>query len=262
LGLYHFALKGYEGRDIFLSDSDYPPFIEVLASLTNETRYRVYALCLLPGRAHLALRMSSIPLQEFMQQLTLKFSERLRRKQGSPTAVFARPHRFRLVDEEDEVRKLIRFIHVLPCGVGQDAASYAWSGHRTYLGRARLPGIDARAGLRLFGPEGKRSRQRYADYVLQGMQPSATAHFTSLEHLAATVSEMGDRRFQRGRSSFGQFFMCIVGSGRIQLGADVGNRLLDDRLSTVGGAQNVDTVAFTQTASLRRLWTDEEEVLV
>lgn len=231
LGLYYFVLRGPGGRNIFTGDTDYPAFVDVLASLAHDTCYRIYAFCLLPGRVHLAVRMSSVSLQDFIQRLTLKFGHRMQRKQGYSGTIFAPPHRFRLVDDREKVRELIRFIHLLPLKLGQDPAAYGWSSHRTYLGKAHMPGVDARAGLRLFGPAGKRARNHYAAYILHGLQPDSVIRFerqlardasasgyadivdlssgggeqvqtiTSLEQLAAAVAQMGERRFEDVRSN-------------------------------------------------------------
>lgn len=231
LGLYYFVLRGPEGRDIFLSNSEYPAFIDVLASLAQETCYRVYALCLLPGRVHLAVRMSSVPLHDFIQRLMLKFAQRMKLKRGCGASLFALPYKLTLIDREEKVRALIRFIHLLPSKLGQDPAEYAWSGHRSYLGKARLPGIDVRAGLRLFDGENRQARSRYASYVLRGLHPENIADFarrltgdasasgyddilrlsleghgdvrtiSSLEQLAVAVSRMGERPFEDVRSN-------------------------------------------------------------
>jgi hypothetical protein len=168
VGLYYLALRGRAGR-IGCGETDCAAFIAVLDTVLRRTGYRLHAYCVLATQAHLAVQMSEVPLADFAQRLIMQFG-RWMQQRGRANGLLEQVGEPRLVDGPDRCRELIRFIHLLPLKSGQDPARYAWSGHRTYLGTARVSCLDTRLGYRLFARDPREARRGYEQYVAQGLQ--------------------------------------------------------------------------------------------
>jgi putative transposase len=208
LGLYYMVLRGTEGR-MFYGNEDYPSFVRVLDGLLGETRYRLHAFCLLPTQAHLAVQMSDIALADFSQRLAIKFGRWMQQKYGRAANAPELAGTPRLVDEPAKARELIRFIHLLPLRTSHDPLEYIWSGHRTYLGKARVACLETRTGLRLFAKDLKAARAEYEKFIQEGLQRAQASRSSrstanapragpaetigSLEQLIARIAHLAGR---------------------------------------------------------------------
>lgn len=156
-GVYHVYNRGVEKRDIFLDDRDYKTFLYFLKEYLldpndplrgNRTgkgrtlvrqsfagRVELLAYCLMPNHFHLLLRqIGENDIAEFMKCLgtiyTMYFNDRYDRKgslsQGRYKAI--------LVENDDYLLHLSRYIHLNPSCKGLTLAGYDWSSYQEYLG--------------------------------------------------------------------------------------------------------------------------------
>ncbi len=169
LGLYHLILRGHEGRDIFLTNSDYAAFGNSLADVLRRTRYSVHGFCFLPDQVHLAVRMSDIALGDFVLRLVAPYSRIVQHRRGRSGPLFDGHHEARLADEKRQALEVIRTVHLsaVRARFAADPASYVWSGHRTYLGLARVPWLQTRLILKMFGSQLQEMRTGYQQFIME-----------------------------------------------------------------------------------------------
>jgi hypothetical protein len=97
-----------------------------------------------------------------------RFTQRHRRTTGH---LFERGYRAILVDADNYLLQLVRYIHLNPvrAGIVADPDQYPWSAHRTYLGLQTTPWLTTDFTLRLFGRDTHGARKAYRLFVLDGV---------------------------------------------------------------------------------------------
>jgi hypothetical protein len=85
--------------------------------------------------------------------------------------LFERRYRGILVDADEYLLELVRYIHLNPVRAGIVTApqEYAYSGHQAYLGQAVTPWLTCEFTLRLFAPQLTTARRAYQRFVLAGI---------------------------------------------------------------------------------------------
>jgi len=180
--IYHVTLRGVERRDLFTDDWDRKRFLAQLARGVELDGVRLYLFCLMRNHAHLLIETPMGNLSSFMHRLqtayTVYFNRRHRRcghlVQGRYGAV--------LVEGDEYLLKLSRYIHLNPvCVGGLEAKSlkarlgrlhrYAWSSYRGYVGKAKpAPFVEYEPLLSLVGGgEEVAQRRAYRRFVDAGV---------------------------------------------------------------------------------------------
>jgi REP element-mobilizing transposase RayT len=135
---------------------------------------QVLAYCLMSNHVHLAVVQGTAPLSRFMKSLHTGFAGWANRNRGRGSAlgaVFAGRPRMVLVERDEYLLELVRYIHNNPvrAGVVRRAANSAWSSHQGYVGQVEGPEW-LRLGyvLQRFGRDGARSRAKFDEFVDAG----------------------------------------------------------------------------------------------
>ncbi len=230
IGLYYLVLR--RCGQTCSAVPDCASFIAVLDAVLRRTGYELHAYCMFSAHMHLAVQMTDVPLADFVQRLSMAYQRWTWQQVGSELSLqlTATP---RLVEGVEKARELVRFIHLLPLRIGKDPADYAWSGHRTYLGRAKVSCLSDRRGLRLFARQLGEQRRSYEAYILSGLQAMEPTRFSrSLEHAVRgaggkrTWSEASAGRAGMSLEQLGEHVAALASTPATELGSGSRARLV------------------------------------
>lgn len=165
-------LRGNGGQPIFFGDADRQSFEALVAEGVTRFGHRIHAYCWMTNHVHLALQVHHTPLSKIMQNLSFRYTRWLNRQHGRTGHVFQGRYKALLVDADAYLLPLIRYIHLNPvrAGLVQAPAAYRWSSHRSYLGQTSVEWLTSDWVLSLFAGPVSVARQRYAQFVAEGMQ--------------------------------------------------------------------------------------------
>ncbi|MDH3604029.1 MAG: transposase [Candidatus Tectomicrobia bacterium] len=171
-GLYHVMLRGNGGQSIFFGEADRQYFETLIAEGITRFGHQIHAYCWMTNHVHLALQVHQIPLSKIMQNLSFRYTRWLNRQHGRTGHVFQGRYKALLVDADAYLLPLIRYIHLNPvrAGLVQDPFCYRWSSHRAYLGQDGVEWLTSAWVLSLFADTVPIARQRYAQFVAEGLQ--------------------------------------------------------------------------------------------
>lgn len=172
--LQHVIVRGIERRKIFLDDNDRDVFIRRLSTLLEETETDCFAWALIPNHFHLLLRPNRIELKQFMRRLLTGYAINFNLLHHRSGHVFQNRYKSIVCEEETYLLELIRYIHLNPLRAKlvsdyNELANYPWCGHSVILGKSQLPGQAVEPVLLHFGENLKRRRQKYRDFVQDGI---------------------------------------------------------------------------------------------
>jgi putative transposase len=165
--LYHIVLRGNYRQDIFFTPEDHHAWEKLVGLGVERYGHRVHAYCWMTNHVHLAIQASARPLGTFVNKIASGYARWMHRRLGRTGHFFERRYRAVLVDSDSYALELVRYIHLNPvrAGISADAADYAWSSHRAYLGAAAPAWLTQTWILSLFAATESHARRRFAAFM-------------------------------------------------------------------------------------------------
>lgn len=174
---YHLTSRGNGRQKIFLDQSDYERFLEQLEHCLEADEVILYSYCLMPNHYHLFVETPLGNIKRFMQRLNTSYSMCFRYKHSKPGHCLQGRYGAKLVDGDEYIMALTRYIHLNPVKVqalkaesatskGKYLASYKWSSYNGYIAESALEKILDYRWLDLTGrktPAGQ--RKAYKRYI-------------------------------------------------------------------------------------------------
>jgi putative transposase len=169
--IYHVMIRGNNGQSIFSSDVDRSRFCLLMQEGVERYGYRILAFCFMSNHVHLALQLGDVSLSKICQNLSFRYTKFYNRKHKTIGHLFQGRFRSILVDGNNYLRKLIRYIHLNPvrAKIVDDPLHFPWSSHQAYLMQKEFTWLARDAGLQFFGDSRHEALERYHSFVLAGI---------------------------------------------------------------------------------------------
>ena len=111
---YHVMNRGNRGEDIFLTDKDRKVFLQVLADSCETYRIKLITYVLMDNHFHLLIQTPQANQSEFMRHFLVTYTVRFNRRNGRTGHVFQGRFKSLLVDADEYLLPLSRYIHLNP----------------------------------------------------------------------------------------------------------------------------------------------------
>ena len=160
---------------------------------------------------HLVVRAGKDDLARLLKPINAGFAVWLNRKSKRHGPVFSNRYKSILVDEEEYLFQLIRYVHNNPvrAGVVKSAADSDWSSHREYIGLKVAPGwLNIGYVLSMFAKQTKTARKLFHEFVESGAGEGRRPD------LCGERLESAARRAQKGLGDGWRISGPILGSDR------------------------------------------------
>jgi len=169
--VYHVILRGNAGDPIFFDDRDRYRLYLILQYAVEKFRCRIHAFCLMRNHIHLVVQVDEIPLSRIMQNISLRFTKWINHAQSRTGHLFQGRYKALLIDGDEYLLELVRYVHLNPVRAGTAATSeeYPWTGHRGYLGKEFIPWLTTDFVLPMLSPGIEQARNAYESFVRDGM---------------------------------------------------------------------------------------------
>ncbi len=193
-GLYHVILRGNAGNAIFKEDQDYNHLCLLIQIGVERYSHRIHAFCFMTNHIHLAIQVAQIPLSKIMHNLAFRYTQWVNKRNNSTGHIFQGRYKAILVDAENYLLELVRYIHLNPvrAKLVTFPHEYNWSSHNVYLGREKLTWLSTNWVLSHFGDDYSVAKDRYEEFVNDGIVQEYSNQF----YLGRTDSRvLGDDDF-------------------------------------------------------------------
>ena len=166
-GLYHVILRGNAGNAIFNEDQDYNRLCLLIQIGIERYSHRIHAFCFMTNHIHFAIQVAHIPLSKIMHNLAFRYTQWINKRNNSAGHIFQGRYKAILVDAENYLLELVRYIHLNPvrAKLVTFPHEYKWSSHNVYLGMERLSWLHTDWVLSHFGDDYSVARDRYQEFV-------------------------------------------------------------------------------------------------
>jgi len=165
---YHITSRGNEQKDIFKSQRDREKFLEYLESATTRYGAVIHAYCLMSNHYHLLLETPEGNLSEIMRHINGAYTTYFNVKRKRAGHLLQGRYRAILVEADEYLVELSRYIHLNPLRVGivERPEQYQWSSYLSYTGHSK-PTAWLHTGFILgyFSKQTDDARKKYRTFV-------------------------------------------------------------------------------------------------
>lgn len=201
---YHVTNRGNGRQQIFFNSGDYERFVEQMTLALEKDEVILYAYCLMPNHAHIFVETPRANIDQFMGRLTTAYAMYFRYKHDRPGHCFQGRYKAPLVEGDDYILRLIRYIHLNPIKTERTRQwsrekkwaclqGFRWSSLRGYLsGKHQEEIIDYRWLTALEPRGGWAARASYRRYVRGCIENDDSVLREAFE---ASVYAIGDEPF-------------------------------------------------------------------
>jgi len=172
--VYHVITRGNNRQRIFKDDHDRSIYLEKLYFYCEEKEVKLLCYGLLSNHIHLLVETPQGNLSKMMQPLQTSYTVYFNRRHHHTGHVFEQRYKAFLVDKDNYLLEVSRYIHLNPVGAGvvKRPENYRWSSYRAYIKGQGVKGLDRGLILGQFGGRGRSRVTRYRDFVEGGLQGS------------------------------------------------------------------------------------------
>jgi putative transposase len=168
--LHHIMVRGINKAVIFEDDQDKTRFLERLGRNITEGKCTVYAWVLMSNHVHILFKSGKEGISTVMRKLLTWYAQYYNRRHNRTGHLFENRYKSILCDEDEYLLTLLRYIHLNPLRAQivktiEDLDSYFWSGHRTIIGKAKNPWMDAEYVLAQFGSTRRKALYAYRKLI-------------------------------------------------------------------------------------------------
>ena len=180
---------------IFLDDSDYIRFLDLLADIVEDFQIECWSYCVLGNHYHLAIRPTLPNLSDAIQHLNGSYAQWWNKRHETVGHVFQGRFKDQIVDHDEYLLALCRYIALNPvrARLVAEPADWRWSSYAATLGLRPLhPALSVTQVLEQFGQNDvKTLRMRYATFVT-----SSSGHPCTDERIRSREKILGGADFK------------------------------------------------------------------
>lgn len=171
--LYHITSRGNEKKKIYLDDTDRIKFLEILREYHVRYGILIHSYVLMDNHYHLILETPKGNLLKVMHGINGGYTGYFNRKYKRAGHLFQGRYKGILVDKDNYLVQLGRYVHLNPvrAAIVGRPEQYKWSSYPGYIGKEKeYQWVEYSWMLSKFGSNTKRAREKYREYVEEGLK--------------------------------------------------------------------------------------------
>lgn len=215
--IHHVTVRGVDRRSIFADDRDRLRFVHRLGDAVEECGVRLHLFCLMPNHVHLVVETPAANLSAFMQKLQTAYTIYFNLRHGRSGHLMQGRFHSRLVQGDQYLLKLSRYVHLNPVASGEIASAplerrrealrqHRWSSYRGFAGlEESRPFVTETPTLALLAQGPDEPHSAYRRYVEDGLGEPDAAFDAVMATARAAVGDDAFRAtaFERGATREG-----------------------------------------------------------
>ena len=143
-------------------------FLDYLQKAVERFLLKIHAFCLMDNHFHILLETQEANLSRAAQWINVSYTIYFNRKYSRNGHLFHGRFKSILVDADEYLKELSRYIHLNPvrAGLVDQPADYQWSSYPMLIGKISVPDwIETDWLLSQFGKRRKQAIKKYMDFV-------------------------------------------------------------------------------------------------
>lgn len=174
--VYHVTSRGNARNDIYRNDHDRQNYLSILSEVVKRYNWLCHAYCMMDNHYHLLVETPEATLSSGMRQLNGIYTQRYNRKHNQVGHLFQGRYKSVIVDKENYLLELCRYIVLNPVRAKLVDAPEHWqySSYRATAGLVKPPEfLTTDWILGMFGSNRRAAQSRYRQFVRDGLDAKA-----------------------------------------------------------------------------------------
>ena len=171
-GLYHVTSRGDRRESIYFNDGDRERWLSLLGHVCERFNWVCQAYCLMDNHYHILVETIEGNLSKGMRQLNGVYTQYVNREYNRVGHVFQGRYKGMLVEKENYLLELSRYIVLNPvrAGMVKEAAEWDWSSYPSMIGEQERPRwLQTDWVLSQFSVKRKIAIRKYIDFIRAGV---------------------------------------------------------------------------------------------
>lgn len=166
-GIYHIILRGINKQVLFEDDEDREKFIGCLQYYKAVSQYVIYGYCLMDNHVHILIKEGKETIGQTMKRIGVSYVSWHNRKYQRCGHLFQDRFKSEVVDTDEYLLTVLRYIHQNPIKSGQAAnvEGCKWSSFLKYIGEGDL--VDRKFVLNVFSPERGKAIEAFRKFMTE-----------------------------------------------------------------------------------------------
>ncbi len=167
---YHVMNRGAARQRVFHSGRDHESFLNLLGEISQIYFIEIHAYSLMGNHYHLLIHTPRGGLSQAMRHLNGVYTRRANRKRKSDGPLFRGRYKALLVQSDEYLLELVRYIHMNPveAGLVRHPREHRWTSHRAYLFKGVRPRwLHTEEVLERFGGSSAEGLKKMRSFVCQ-----------------------------------------------------------------------------------------------
>ena len=166
---YHVMNRSIGGVRIFADKRESERFLDNLSKSVERFALVIHAFCLMPTHYHLLVQINEANLSSAIQWLNVSYAAYFNKKHERKGHLFQGRFKAILVDGDEYIKELSRYIHLNPVQAGmveEKPYLYPWSSYSYFIGRSKGPDwLNTDWTLGCFAENKKAAEKIYREFV-------------------------------------------------------------------------------------------------
>jgi len=172
--MYHVFSRGNEKRPLFHTRADREKFLEIIEAAHKRFGLVLHAYCLMDNHYHFVIETPHANISQAMQLINSSYNTHYAHTHERVGHLFQGRFKAILVEREEYLVTLSRYVHLNPVrsGLVERPEDYEWSSYRFFVSETGgVPPVflDVNSTLVSFSDDTTRARQKYVQYVMEGI---------------------------------------------------------------------------------------------
>jgi REP element-mobilizing transposase RayT len=163
--------RGRNQDTLFIDNTDYSVFIDLLQEAGAIWKIKIAAYCLMSNHYHLLVQTPQANLDRCMRHINGIYTQRFNRRYKMDGQLFRGRYKAILVDADNYLLELVRYIHRNPvrAGIVRQPEEYLWSSHRGYLAKSdNWKWLQKEFVLGMFDENKAGQKEAFLNFIGQG----------------------------------------------------------------------------------------------
>ncbi|MFH1460756.1 MAG: transposase [Candidatus Omnitrophota bacterium] len=219
--VYHVTSRGNAKEPIFKNAEDRFNFFEVLAEAKKKHNIICHAYCLMDNHYHLVVETPEGNLSRAMRHINGVYTQSFNRKHKRVGHVFQGRYKAMLVDRDEYLLEVIRYVVLNPvrAGLVKSAEKWQWSSYCGTVGMSKKERfLDTDWVLEYFGGTKNIAQKKYREYVDEGIEKEIVKKKISQQSILGSESfKQKISKYVQGKKEIKEISRCQRYVGRPQL---------------------------------------------
>ncbi len=172
---YHVMNRGAGRQRVFHSDRSREIFLTLLGEVSQLYSIEIHGYSLMDNHYHLLIRTPRGGLSRAMRHLNGVYTQKANRARQSDGPLFRGRYKSLLVQSEEYLLELVRYIHMNPveAGLCRHPRDHRWTSHRAYLFKGLRPKwLCTEEVLSRFGGSQRESLRKMGNFICEKIPES------------------------------------------------------------------------------------------